>query len=365
MALQDSIKRGFLNKGDRMRTKVLWSVVALLVAAGTVRAADANDVKAALAKRIKSLQNVVVVYDFRSEPNQRGLDERNRKTAGKSIEGAVTEERQCKLYCLDGKLRCETTEKPMPQPVMDGIPTTMPGWHTTSSTVEIHADGLSKTLFRYQNDTVFEGTIDTRVVQRGHMILEPIGIEAMSKPISVKTLASSRVTAMSKDGATLEFAARRGSLERWRLSAEYGYAPILQESVDANGFVWYRTQMSEWKKIGDIWVAYRAVGRGLRKAADGRATEGSENTFAITSCELESKDNVPALYEMNWPDGTAVRTRDRKRYQAQGGELRPVAAETTAVTDDSPGLNRAVIVGGDGSYIVEEVQIKPAKKESK
>jgi hypothetical protein len=349
----------------KVRTKVLWSVAAVLIAAGTVRAADANDVKAALAKRIKSLQNVVIVYEYRSEPNQQGLKERNRQTAGKSIEGAVTEERQCRLYCLDGKLRCETREKPMPQPTVDGIPTYVPGWQTTSSTLEIRADGLSQTLFRYQNDTVFEGTIDTRVVQRGHMILEPLGIEAMYKPISAKTLTSSRVTAMSKDGATLEFAARRGSLERWRLSAEYGYAPILQESVDANGFVWYRTQMSEWKKIGDIWVAYRAVGQGLRKAADGRATEGSENTFAITSCELESKENVPALYKMEWPDGTKVSTRDGKRYEAQDGELKPIEVDTATSADDSTGLDRAIIIGGDGTYMVEEVRIKPAKKEAK
>jgi hypothetical protein len=311
-----------------MRTKVLWSIAVLLVTAGTVRAADANDVKAALANRIKSLQNVMVTYDFRSEPNQRGRAERNRQYAGRQIEVAVGTEEQCKLYYLDGKIRCELKRTPSPDPVVvDGITMVEEGRQTWSSSVEIQADGSSQRLLGYQNNTVFEGLIDTRVVTRGDMILEPMGVAAGRKSINTKALASSKVTATNKDGATLEFAGPRGSAERWRLSAEHGYAPASQESVDADGFVWSKTEMNDWKKVGDAWVAYMAVKKTFSKAADGTSTEGSENLFTVKNCQVGSKENVPALYKMVWPDGTRVRSRDGKNYEAQGGELKPVETE--------------------------------------
>jgi hypothetical protein len=102
---------------------------------------------------------------------------------------------------------------------------------------------------------------------------------------------------------------------------------VVQETVDANGFVWSRTQMSDWQKVGDVWVAYKAIETGFGKGDDGKPMESaSKRVFTVKSCEIGSKENLPAIYEMAWPDGTIVKGKDGKMYEAKGGELQPIEA---------------------------------------
>jgi hypothetical protein len=350
-----------------VKARVLWSVAVALIAAGVVPAAATVDTKAELAKRIKSLQNVVVTYDWSNDVSQKGLEEQNRRTAGKSFALAVGAQRQIRLCYLDGKVRRETKEKNMPEPAVDDTSVmVVRNIEMASSGIEIQANGSTEALVRYRNDTVLKGSVRPGTVIRRDEVFEPMGMAAGDRWVDAELLNAGKEVSAFGDAntkgpvesvvPTLVFPMTRGLNSRWILSPEHGYAPAVQETVDANGFVWSRTVMSEWNRIGDVWIAYKAIEIGFAKGDDGRPREsGSKFVFAIKSCEIGSKENVPALYKMKWPDGTIVKGKDGKKYEAKGGELKPLKVRSSASGDDSLGMN---IGRGeplpDGAIIVNE-----------
>jgi hypothetical protein len=314
-----------------MRTKVLWGIVILMAAAGAAVAAGADDAKAGLGKRVELLKNVVVAYEFKSIPSQRVVEEHNRNSRGRSVSMAFGVERQQKFSYLDGKARYESKEKLPPRMISsDSTGMVMNQVDMASSSVQIVADGSREMLVGYRDDTYFKGfTMAGAKLEGDDTIDVPMGMRAEDKWVDAKVLAAWKAAVVQKGGAMLEFPLSGGRIERWSLSPEQGYAPAVQEVIGADGIAWSRTEMSDWKKFGDVWVAYKAVRTEFGRSEDGKAIESDKYVFTIKSCQVGSKENVPALYKMVWPDGTKVKGKDGKAYEAKGGELKPVEAKQT------------------------------------
>jgi hypothetical protein len=311
-----------------MRTKVLWSMAAMLFAAGTVRAVDANDVKAELARRIGQLKNVIVVYDFKNIPQPGADDEQNKRTQGVSYQETVGAEREVKFYFLDGKARYESMEMKLPIPVSDSTGTMMVTSDIAETSVQIAAGGSRELLCGYRGGSYFKGFIRPGVeLEHDDTIDVTMGMRASFFWLNDKSIAACKVAnTPSKDA--VEFTSAIAGTKRWTLSPEHGYAPVVQETINGDGFVHSRTEMSDWRKVGDLWIAYKAVKTDFAEGEDGKPKEvGFKTVLTIKSCEIGSKENVPSLYKMVWPDGTIVKDRDGREYEAKGGELKVLGTQ--------------------------------------
>lgn len=323
---------GPFERETKVRTKVLWSVAAVLVAAGTVRAAEVDNAKAGLAKRIEQLKNVVVAYDLSTTPSQRVIEEVNTPNGGRNVSVMAGAQRQQKFSYLDGKARYESKEKNLPKVPPTDSTTTMVIMHDIAgSAIQIVADGSRELLCGYRDDSYFKGFIMAGAKLEGDDTIDvPLGMRIDGKWLDANAIAACKAVDTVKGGVLLEFVQAGGPVNKWRLSAVHGYAPIVQEVVGPDLNLQSRTDMSDWKKVGDVWVAHKAVRTEFNKGEDGKPIEGFKYVFTIKSCEVGSKENVPALYKMNWPDGTIVKGKDGKQYEAKGGKLQPLKAPSSS-----------------------------------
>jgi hypothetical protein len=265
----------------------------------------------------------------------------------------VGAERQLKFYHLDGKVRYESKEKNLPEmPQSDGTGTMVIMEDIANSAVEIVADDTKELLCGYRDNAYFKGFIRKAAGgEDNDAIAGPLGMRVGGRWVDAQTVAACKVTVGRPSGGhTMEIARADGGYEKWVLLRDY--SPAIQEVVSADGVVQSRTEMSDYRNVGDVMIAYKAVKTEFGKGKDGKPIEGTKYVFTVKSCEVGSKDNVPALYKMAWPDGTKVTGKDGKMYEASGGELNPVEGGAVGSEGDMTGSSK--ITWPDGTIVIKK-----------
>jgi hypothetical protein len=347
----------------KVKARVLWSVAAVLAIAGSVLADNTGDAKKGLAKRIEQLKNVVVVYDFKNIPPE---GEQIAAHGSDSMDIIIGAERQVKFSYLDGRAKYESKETKLPKPVSDSTGTIMVTHDIAETVVQIVAEGSRELLCGYRGNSYYKGFIMAGAVPEDDDTIDiPLGMRASLSWLNDKSIAKCKAAnAPNKDA--IEFAGIIGGTKRWTLSAEHGFAPVVEETVNKDGFVTSRIEMSDWRKVGDVWIAYKAMKTDYAKGEDGKSREvGFKTLLTVRSCEIGSKENVPGLYKMKWPDGTIVQGKDAKEYEAQAGKLQPLKVRWAPDVGDSIKMNTGGEPLPDGAILEYENGEKYELKDGK
>jgi hypothetical protein len=315
-----------------VKARVLWGAVAVLMAVGMSSAAPTDDAKAALTRRIAMLRNITITADFRHIPC-RGITQTNTQICVPTWFG---DERLQKFSFLDGRVRYESREKPESTGLaLSDTCAVIRREDMPSSVVEIRVDNLFERLVGYNNDTLMKGTMGKGAASGEEETIDgPLGLRAGGQWVTSEKLDTCKTAEGLRGIVTLEFARTNGVVESWSLSPDYGYAPVIQQIVRDDGTLQSRTVMSDWHKVGEVWVAHKAVKVEFYKGRFGKQYESNEYTFAVKTCQIGSKENVPSLYEMKWPDDATVTITDfdGKRHEARGKDIRRVKQPADANT---------------------------------
>jgi hypothetical protein len=313
----------------KMRTGVVWVVVVLLITVRTGQAMDANDVRAGYLARLRLLRNVVVVYDVKDvatgDPAARIMSELKKygvdvnESSFSVVDGSARVER---FSCLDGMARYESgAQLMMATPSHDGGVE-----HETTdvqSQVTIVAGGGVEHLLILPWAPP-QGRITSGPHYDNGAIDEPWGLRYLGELMDDRLPEECKVKVLGDGKGELGFWYGIPYSDRWVVDAEKGYAPVMQERIAEDGHVIYRAQMSQWKKVGGAWVAYKVQRDSLSKDPNGVEHISSTATYTVKSCEVNSKKNTPALYKMAWPDGTVVNNvPEGKKCVARNGKLEP------------------------------------------
>lgn len=285
------IRRANVNKS----TGILAAAIVVLWAV-TAGAVDANDVKAGVVKRAGLMKNIIVVYDVNSVivPSQRARDMAAKMQAAKgpnvrvvAAEGATVS--HCRLYYLDGKARYESK-----------TPGASPG--KPSSQILALPGGVREELAGYDNDKEFKGQITRMLFPADDAIDAALGLQ-YNRALADRDFKNKCSVIKVEGGRVMvSFSIADSIYEKWTLDPDKGYAPVLWEFV-VNGEVEAKTIMSDMRKTGAVWIPYKVLSVTYDKEADGKAFEAVRREYTVTSVELNSPDNAPALYHIAWPAG--------------------------------------------------------------
>jgi len=295
-----------------MRTRVLVGMAIIGAMGGACLGTDANDIKAEFLTRAGVLQNVMVIYDVNSvvTPTQSERDRAAAENAKvwpdafvRAGEGQyATRNRFCRL---DGRTRYESRTGGMP-----------------SSEVYTIADGVREELVGYDDDTRFTAQITTMAYPPGDAIDEPLGMRIGKNWIDAAFLARCDAKTIGRGQAELTLPVGSTAYNRWVLDADKGYVPILYESIRKGNLV-HRSVMSDLRRVGDVWMPYKAVAVTYDTERDGKRFECIRREFTVKSITLGSPENTPESYHIEWPDKIlVVNTATREVFVSDGGTLR-------------------------------------------
>lgn len=290
----------------------IYLVIALLVAVEGVSASQETDaVRKALINRLERLQNVSI--DYRLTENIKlspGMEKEKLQKKGNytiMLECGTLKFKN-KFSYLKGKKRYDSAIESVSKDGQHHLPL---GSSETMTYLEDHEEYLVQGM----NPTP-TGYIRSQLVLPYHS-----GIEVA---LGMRTyLRENWVTpAMIREGdlnfedhghAVLTWKDEKGSFHQWSFSPGLGYALTaytILHSKTKNVMVEF--VMSDFKSINGMMVPYRMVEKS-RSLSTGEVFK--EKQFEVTECRINDPANVPALYHIAWPPGTAVIEEGSKRIQ--------------------------------------------------